>query len=252
MSPEERPQGACVLHSAPLNDRPWKKAETGYLVCDPCFEALRTRLWDVRDRYHRLDATPGASGEAGSRGAPGFGSKPPASPHVIAVRDHRSSVEAHVWKGGDGRVHQESTKAPFSTQSVLETEAFDIAERRDVRPPTDRTVAGLVRWIDVHLDWMTREGPVIEFARTLRSLQTQLMPLTGDPRIWVAKCPNVIDLGDTTEECEANLYYPSSGDVIQCGNPKCRRRWHRTEWNSDKPGSLSRLLEDRRTSRKVA
>lgn len=240
-----RPDHACTLCLPPTGTRTWTPADPGYRTCGPCLDRLRTHLADIRDRYHQLNARPGAGAQTGGRGAPGFRSTPPANLHVIAMRDPRSSVEAKVWVGGDGRVHAEHTRAPASIRTVLETEAVNVAELRGMALPTG-DVAALARWLDRQLDWITREELVVGFAHTIRGLRTQLMSVTGDPRIWVARCPNVLDLGEQVAVCDANLYYPQGGDTIMCGNPGCKRRWSRHEWNSDTPGSLANLIKVRR------
>jgi hypothetical protein len=247
----QRPTWACLLHSPPTGDQHWVRADDGYVTCEGCLAKLRKNLADVADRYNRLDPTPGATGETGTRGAPGFRSTPAASLHIVALRDHRSSTEAHIWRGADKRIHAESTRAPASIRSVLETEAVNIAELRGMDLPTG-DVADLVRWLDRQLDWLTRERIVVEFAAVIRGLRTQLMPVTGDPRIWVATCPNIITADGHQVECGANLYYPSSGDTIMCGNPPCKRKWHRTRWNGDSPDCLSQLIADRRAKTDAA
>lgn len=224
----ERPQWACQLHRPPSNGVSWVKSDDGYRTCSGCLDRLRDNLLDVAKRFGRLDATPGASGDYGSRGAPGFGSRSPASDTVIVMRDHRSSAEAHVWKAGDGRIHRESERPPLSVYGILETEAFNVAELRDMNPPDERTVPGLARWLDGQLDWLTRQEFVREFADTIHELLAQLRPLTGDARRPIGVCPNVIDEGPATRPCGARLYAPLTGDSIRCG--ACSRTWHRSEW----------------------
>lgn len=246
-TPDQRPDWACLLHTPPTDDQHWTRADDGYLTCAGCLNRLRSHLTDVAARYRRLDPTPGATGDTGTRGAPGFRSTPAAALHIVTLRDHRSSTEAHVWRGADKRVHTESTKAPASIRSVLETEAVNVAELREMTIPTG-DVADLTRWLDRQLDWITRQAIVVDFARIIRGLRSQLMPVTGDPRIWVAKCPNVVTVDNHQVVCDANLYYPTSGDTIMCGNPACKRRWHRAKWNGDSPDCLSQLIADRRAN----
>lgn len=243
----DRPDSACRLHTPPTGTRPWTRAEPGFTTCQVCAEKLEDRLLDIARRYARLDPSPGGTGDYGTRGAPGFGSKPPLNLHVVAVTDRRSGAGAKAWIAGDRKVHCESERPPLCTFNELDTLAWDVCERRgfDDGHGQDR-VSGLCDWLIRQLDWVTRQPDVAVFARSVRSIVTKLMPLTGDPRIWVAKCPNTIDDGEHTHVCDANLYYPTSGDTIMCGNPECQRKWRRHEWNGDGPGSLAGLIEDRR------
>lgn len=244
----DRPDSACQLHTPPTGTRPWTRAEPGFTTCGACAEKLEDRLLDIARRYARLDPSPGAAGDYGSRGSPGFGSKPPLNVHVVAVTDPRSSSVAKVWVAGDGKVHRESERPPLCVFNELDTLAWDVCERRGFESGhgQDR-VAGLCDWLIRQLDWVTRQSDVVAFNRSVRSIVTKLMPLTGDPRIWVAKCPNTLNDadGEHTHYCDANLYFPTSGDTIMCGNPACQRKWHRPEWNGDGPGCLSNLVEDR-------
>jgi hypothetical protein len=205
-------------------------ADHGYRTCSSCLDRVRESLRDIVRRWLMLNPQPGASGEHGSRGAPGFGSRAPASVHVIAMRDRRSSAVARVWVAADGRVHHESEHPPLSVHGVLDTIAWDIAEHRDLDGPDPRAdVPQLARYIDTNLDWATRQSSIVELDRALRDLLAQLKPVTGDPgRRHIGLCPTVIDEGDTTRECGARLYAPLRGDEIACG--ACGRVWPREEW----------------------
>src|SRR5690606_12400233 len=103
----DRPAAACVLCPQPRDRRLWRLADAGYATCSVCDQRVRDTLKEIDKRYHALDPTPGASGDHG-RGAPGFGSRSPASDHIIAMTDRRSSAVARVWTAADGRVHRES------------------------------------------------------------------------------------------------------------------------------------------------
>lgn len=226
-----RPTGSCLTCPPPLGTRSWKRATDGYRTCDQCLDRLRESLHDIAERYGKLDVRPGSSGEMGSRGAPGFGSRAPASEHIIAMMDPRSSAEAHVWVGGDGRVHRESERPPLSVYSVLETEAFDIAELRGFDNPTCTTVQGFTSWLDTQLDWITRSEIVVDFAERIRELQSQLRPVTGDRRRQIGRCPNTVERGEESEACGSPLYAPTENakdDTIRCR--ACGQDWPRTEW----------------------
>jgi hypothetical protein len=183
----------------------------------------------VRDRFAVLDPRPGAQGGDGGPRPPGFGSRSPASDHVVAVRDWRSSRLARTWRGADGRVHRESPRPPLSVLAELFTLARHVADARGMEGPAQLTVADIARWLDGQLDWVTRQGGVVSFDRVLRELVSQLRPLTGEPRPKrVGLCPNTIDEGETTRECKTPLYAPLKGDEIRCW--ACSRTWPREEW----------------------
>jgi len=205
-------------------------------------------LGDISSRYDQLDSSPGGSAGDGTPAPKGFGSKPPANLHIIVMRDPRSSTDAKVWVGGDGRVHAESERPPLSVYGVLDTWAWDVAEQRGVDSHGQSTVDGLCIFLDTHLDWITRQDAVKDFHADLRRLLSQLMPATGDKRIALARCPNSIDEGEHTRDCGANLYAPTRGSTIKCG--ACGRGWTRDSWEDDKPGypSLARLIRDKRAS----
>jgi hypothetical protein len=224
-----RPAHAC-LTCPPPKGHAWRPADAGYRTCSSCLDRMREQLRDIVRRWLQLDPTPGASGDHGTRGTPGFGSREPASSHIIAMRDRRSSRVARTWLGRDGRLHQESERPPLSVHGVLDTIAWDIAEHRALDGPDPRAdVPQLARWIDRHLDWVTRQDTVDDVDAALRELVAQLKPVTGEPgRRHIGLCPTVIDEGDTTRECGARLFAPLRGDAIECG--ACQRVWPRSEW----------------------
>lgn len=222
----DRPQDACILHRPPLDNRSWVRADPGYRTCSGCLDRLRQHLREVADRYARLDPSPGASGDHG-RGAPGFGSRSPASDHIIAMTDPRSSRTAKAWVGGDGRVHCEAEHPPLSVHGELNTLAWVIADERGIAGPDDRAdVPALVRWIDAQLDWATRCELCSHIAEVVRGLLAQLRPVTGAPKPrYIGSCPTALD-DDTV--CGTRLYAPLRGDTISCRG--CGRRWSRPEW----------------------
>lgn len=227
----ERPDWACLLCPPAREGQPWRPADRGYTTCSGCLDRLRELLSDIVKRWRQLDAMPQGAG-IGNRGSPGFGSRSPASDHIIVMLDVRSSADAHVWVAADGRVHRESEHPPLSVFSVLDTIVWDIAEQREVAGPKPGVgVPDLGRWIDRHLDWLTRQRHVGEVAEVLRRLLAQLKPVTGDPRTKVGVCPNTLDEAEHTRECGAPLYAPTTSshdDSIACG--ACKRKWRRSEW----------------------
>ena len=226
-NPVDRPTGACLLCPPPQDEKPWRRADDGYTTCSRCLDRLRETLREIPALYQPLDPTPGANAD-GTRGAPGFGSRSPASDHVIAMRDHRSSRDAYTWLGGDGKLHKESERPPLSAYSVLDTIAWDIAENRGIDGPGANTVHHLAQWVDNQLDWATRQPNIDEVAAPLRELLAQLKPATGERRAWIGTCPNTLDEGEHTRLCAARLYAPLRGDTIRCAS--CSREWPRAEW----------------------
>lgn len=259
--PLARPAYACVLCPPPRKVGGWRRAHEGYLTCDTCLDKVRSNLKEIGQRWMMLDARPGASGgDYGSRGAPGFGSRPPASVHIIAMRDVRSkgyevaydatvytwdpnagdladdgqpegayTGRKDVWFGNDGRAHSEASNPVRSVPATLDAMGCMIAEERGVNPPPIRTVHGLVAWIDAHLDWVTRHELVIAVRDDIRDLVRQIRPVTGESgRKPIGLCPNTIIEGDKTRECKERLYAPMRGDEIVCF--ECERVWPREEW----------------------
>jgi hypothetical protein len=100
----ERPQWACLLCPPPSSTRTWTKADAGYVTCDLCLDRLRATLHEVTKRYYQLNTRPGANADLESRGAPGFGSRPPASEHIIVMRDRRSKSCEVAY---DGTVYED-------------------------------------------------------------------------------------------------------------------------------------------------
>lgn len=265
--PLQRPGWACVLHSPPKRVGAWVPADQGFVTCSSCDQQLRERLDDVGVRYLRLDSRPGAQGGYGSRGAPGFSSRPPCSLHVVALQDPRSSADARVWVGADGRVHRESQRPPDSVHGVLCCVAWAIAEHQGIGGPDDREdVHGLLRWLGRHLSYAARHAElVLELDHAVRDLLGQLRPVTGDARRKIGKCRVVVERTDCAHcgcdsvqhdndgavrrcnvaycgcpgfselveaepaRCDAPLFAPVNGsDVISCA--ACGTKWERADW----------------------
>ncbi len=257
---EPRPSWACALHRPPKPGQSWMKADPAYSTCGGCLNNLRSTLREIGDLYARLDARPGGNGEHGGRGAPGFGSRPPASLTVVAMRDRRTLPYAlardavtyvfdpnadfvlepgqhgpsrgefterrEVWYGADGRPHQESDHGVLSVPATLHGIASGIAGMRELQPPAGG-VPEVIRWLDGQLDWLTRQDWVGEPAAEIHRLASQIRGV-NEPRRKVGECPNVIDEGRSTRVCGARLFAPVRGDSISCN--VCKRVWHRSEW----------------------
>jgi len=257
----ERPTNSCLTCPRPRQDRAWRIADPGYRTCGACLDRIRDLLKDIVRRHLLLDARPGAAGHHG-RGTPGFGSRPPASPHIIVMTDWRSKscevssdgvqyvwdpladtvlepgqygppagayvAKREVWYGADGRGHSEEERPPRSIPAALGALTSLIAEERAITPTTARTVPELARWLDQQLDWLTRQELVVDVVTELRELEAQLKPVTGDQRSRIGTCPNTLDEGEHSRECGAPLYAPTRGDTIVCR--ACLREWPRPAW----------------------
>jgi hypothetical protein len=227
----------------------WTQAASKHVTCDGCYDRLRELIAEVAERFLVMDPRPGATLIPGMRGAPGFGSRSPASDHVIAMRDPRSSQVARVWVGGDGRVHEESMRPARSIHGTFSILAWEIAEHRDVSGPDDRDgVFALLRFIDHHLDYITRHAELaVEVSDTLHRAAWPLRTQTGDGRRFIGRCPEMVAdaelleaasefYGETPQEielvrCGAPLFAPrisSSAEHIECF--ACSRVWPVSEW----------------------
>lgn len=237
--PLARPSWACAL-CPPPKDRAWTQADPKHVTCSRCYDVLRERLAEVAERYLLLDSRPGGGARWGSRGGPGFVSRPPASLHIISLQDPRSSQDAKVWLGSDGRVHQEETRPPLSTYGVLSTLSWTIAEHRDVSGPADRDdVYALLSFLDRHVDYVTRHAELaVEVDTTLRSLLAGMRPVTGAGRRKIGPCPCLVEVvpdGDITADpvkvrCDTNLYTSPQldEDIVTCSG--CGNSWHMSGW----------------------
>jgi hypothetical protein len=199
-------------------------------------------LNEVTSRYLQADPRPGGSGMDGSRGAPGFGSRPPLSLHIAALRDPRSSQVAKIWMGADGRIHQEDERPVPSVHGVLSTLAWAVAEHRaahgasihgEVAGPDDRAdVFALARYLDTHVGYATKFAELaLEVDAALRDLLGVLRPVTGARRRRVGKCPTPVSVdeeSDRKEPCGEALYASLDKDLIVC--PSCGTPWRIEDW----------------------
>lgn len=228
--PLQRPAGACVT-CPPPKGHAWIRADDRYATCSGCADRMRERIAEVGERYLCLDPRPGAQGFDGSRGAPGFGSRPPLSLHVVSMRDPRSSQDSRMWVARDGRVHAEETRPPRSVHGVLSTLSWSIAEHRGVSGPGDRDdVWALLRFVDVNVDYVTRHAELaVEVDDELRDLVGMLRPMTGDRRHRIGRCPRLVEGEDGPEPCGQTLYSPPGiDDVIKCS--ACSHSWAMDQW----------------------
>ena len=225
MNAPERPDGGCLTHHPPAEGRHWQRAEGRWLICGSCYDRIREDLKEVGERYVLLDPAPGSTGW--DQSAPGFESNPTGSLHIMAMRDPRSSPTAKEWEGDDGKTYREQERPPLSVYSVLNTAAWEVAERCGLTGPADTDdVYALVEWLDRRLDWAARKPLVKNLREELARLLGQLRDATGDRRTKIGPCPNQLDDGSY---CNAPLWSPPPGSsTIFCG--ACGRPWPRPVW----------------------
>ena len=212
-----RPDSACLTHRPPTEGRAWRQADPGYRTCSSCHQRIHQWLSpitidedgrpdSISGLYALLNPRPGATGDNGRR-APGFGPRSPANDHLIAMKDPRS-VKRDL---GD----------PHSVPGVLAAWCDALIDERSLIPPT-RTVPAMAKFLDNHLDYLTRQEWVEDLFTELRELHSQLRAI-GQQRRRIGLCPNTLDAGETTKQCAAPLFAPLYSDLIRCY--ACGREW---------------------------
>lgn len=204
--------GRCLPCAARGRQR---AATPAYNTCDACSMDIRDDLADIRDRWTALATDielrfPNIGDGPGTHSVPH--SKSPANDHAISLLDPRAMPLAALglWV----RMIYEETGLPI----------------------VDHTVPGLVGYLARLHAHNTRQLWVDDYAGELHTLAHALRLVTPDPVTGIVdtrprpigRCPNVLDHGDTTEECGAELYAPLHGDTITCR--ACHRQWPRREW----------------------
>jgi hypothetical protein len=160
--------------------------------------------------------------------------------HIVSMRDPRSSSDAKIWVGGDGRVHAEETRPPLSVHGVLNSLAWSVAEHRGVSGPDDRDgVFELVRFVDRNADYITRHAELaVEVDQALRALLAGMRPVTGAGRRKIGPCPQMVTVvpdDDVTAEpvevrCNTLLYTSRALDEDRVTCPGCGHSWQMDRW----------------------
>ncbi|MCK2237724.1 MULTISPECIES: hypothetical protein [unclassified Crossiella] len=217
----DRERPACVLGCRTASGTPWL-AQHGYLTCDPCATELRSALGEIVDLYALLDDAliPGTTGPTGTRGAPGFGSRSPANDAVIVATDIRTRHEEE----GD----------PHSVLAVMSSWADNIIEYTGAPERSGpATVAGEVRVIIKHLDFVTKQLWVVDLAEEIYALQRQLLATLGlqERSVPVGTCPaRVPDPGSAhLVVCGQQLRVRLHSERITCRS--CGAAWPRERWD---------------------
>lgn len=211
-------------------------ADDPWLICTGCYARIRGWLTNGTTKDGRADnigelylmLNPTNRVETNGRRPPGFGSRPPASVHVMAMRDHRSNFmwtadttthyvwatdddgngayvdKTVAWKGSDGKWYRDDTPS-VSVAHMLTSWGCLVAEERTVTPPGG-AIADLCEFLDRHLDWIARQPWVDDLHADLRRLVGQLHTATGNPRPKpVAWCIQTLDDGS---DCDTPIFMP--------------------------------------------
>lgn len=209
---DQRPERAlCVLGCRSRSGYPFP-ADNGYLTCDRCATRLRATAVEIPPLYGQImDPDVLLYRESpGGRPPKGYHSQPPASLHLMSLRDPRTTCAE------PGDLH--------SALNVVWWYATKVRELHGLPAPALRpTVAGEVSTLLFHWDWIMRQRWVPDFARDIREVHTQLahaIPGGDTAPKRVGSCTHLLD--STDEErgrrvCGQSLYLPTTGKTITCG-----------------------------------
>lgn len=266
----DRPDRACLLCPPPRKIGHWRPADPGYKTCGDCLDRIRRALTDVRDQWATLNPTPTRAADPDSRGAPGFGSRSPASDHIITMRDPRSKscetgVDATVYEHWTRDVHNGWKPEPLPPGFIGPPPLGGYATKRDAwfggdgrphseqeRPPLSipATIAGLCflvaedrdmqpptgpvdhlcRWLDAQLDHVTRQEWVVDVHEPIRELQGQLRAV-HDRRRLIGACSVLVGDDGDLHECGGKLYAPTELSWdVTIRCRSCGAEWARDEW----------------------
>lgn len=208
---DDRPQRAlCVLGCRALTGHPYP-AVPGYLTCDRCSDRLRAVVTELPDLYGAiLDTAVLLYRRQDSGRAPkGFGSRPPASDHLISMRDPRTvAVDP-----GD----------PHNALNILWWYADHTRRLQNLPTPTGPVIAATeAATLQFHWDWILRQHWVVDMARDLREVAGQLrhaIPGSEPAPKRVGTCTQPLDTTDDEgrrQVCGQSLYLPKTGATITC------------------------------------
>lgn len=180
------------------------------LVCDSCRGPLPALLADIAGMRIKLNLRPGIG-----HGAPKVsGSREAPLPLNVDALD-LSLPARHIIDPGQDQIGN------WPAASILDAWVRDWRERRDrgERLPVP-TVAVLVPWLTVRLDWACDEHPAVdEFVRDMRDLHHAFRAAARD----LARKPEICR-GVICRNCDyVNTLYrrqDGTGDV-ECRNPEC-------------------------------
>jgi hypothetical protein len=169
-------------------------------------------LGSIEADFERLNPIPASSPLGGGTGA--FGSKSPASDHVIAMLDRRSKANAVNRDDRDG--------APLSVPAVIgEWCEVPWRDSEDILPGT---VGQGFAYLRFRNDWLMQQDCAADFADEIRRLYVQLRG-HAEPKRKIGECPAELVPG---VRCEAPLRTGVDDDVIRCHacGSSWLRPWH--------------------------
>lgn len=187
-----------------------------YRACDRCRNEVLRWLGSIEGDFAALDTTPKTT-RFGGGGHGAFGSKSPASDHVIAMLDWRSAANAVNPDDREG--------APRSVPAVVgEWSEYVWRSSEDARPGT---VGEGFAYLRVKTDWLMTQDCAADYASDVRDLYVQLRG-HAEPKRKIGECPTVIVLATSTApavRCEFPLRAAADDDVIRCHG--CGASWAR-------------------------
>lgn len=215
----------------------WKHSDEMGAMLDPdnTGNALAGLPASIPVMFSMLDASPGASGLA-ERRAPGFGSTPPCSLHIITMRDDRSHAYPVVdeWFSSRGdsppdlaHPHHEDEHPPRAIAKSLAGLAAAVQDEihatghaacmpcpvrvHALGLPTG--VAGLAAWLYARVRVLARLGWANDAYRDLRDLREQLRDAIGDPALRpIGHCTNPLaEVGSGVQIMCGHALYPPEG-----------------------------------------
>lgn len=187
-----------------------------YRACDRCRNEVLRWLGSIERDFEALDTAPKSTPfGGGARGA--FGSKSPASDHVITMLDRRSSPAKRMDHEDDRE------NAPLSVPAVVGSWC-EVAWRNSEQP-FPGTVGEGFWFLRIQTDWLMQQGCAAEYAGEIRDLYIQLRG-HSQPKRKIGECPTVIgEYRDQVVRCEAPLRTNLDEDVIRCY--ACGAQWQR-------------------------
>lgn len=201
-----------------------------YRACDRCRNEVLRWLGSIEADFGRLNPIPASNPLGGGSGA--FGSKSPASDHVIAMLDRRSKANA---------IHGDDREGLLSVPAVVgEWSRYAWRESEDNLPGT---VGEAFRYLRVRNDWLMQQDCAQDFAEEIRRLYVQLRG-HAEPKRKIGECPAELVRETKTASavrCEAPLRAAADDDVIRCH--ACGASWLRP-WHDLRAALGGRTLMD--------
>lgn len=205
----------------PIHEPDPRPAENG-LLCRRDRDRLEHMLREIPDLYATLDSRLESITTDNDRVKRGKLSGSPALARldVIAMQDPRTMPATGT---PDQWGYTQADDDIWDVAGVMIQWSDCLADEHDIEhraTDINQAVHMLLGWFDqvCHSTWID------EFFREVKIIRRQLGRAHGErkPRP-VGKCINVLDRGDHTIECGANLYLPVAGATIRCRD--CGRRY---------------------------